>query len=309
MNHRKTGRLDANESALFLRSAEHIMAQTYDVEYPENRALMYIPVNSEAGPGAEVITYRQFDSVGMALVVNSYAKDFPRVDVRGKEFSQKVHSLGNSYGYNVQEIRRADMEGVPLDAMRGASAKEAHMQKQNRIAMFGDNDTGMKGLIYHPNVTKSAAVTGTWSSASSDQILGDVQELINAVRVLTKDVEYIDTVLLPLASYSKLATKPYSTTVPTFLLTILKEGNPGVSFYGMHELGALAVNPRTGGAGPVNAMIGYRRDPRKLFLATPVPFEQFAPQAENMDWTIPCHSRFAGLIVPKPLSIHVVDGI
>lgn len=305
----RTGHLDANESALFLRGAEHIIAQLYNVEYPQYKALQLIPISREGGPGARSITYRQFNQVGMAKVVNNYATDFPRVDVMGKEYTQTVKSLGDSYGWNVQEIREADRDGIPLDSMRARVAQEAMLRKMNRIGWFGESEAGLKGLIYHPNITKAQATVGTWGSATAEQILADVNNAIQGVKTLTKDVEYVDTVLLPSAKYAQLATKVYSAENPVFLLKILQEGNPGVLFAPVAELASLAINPRTGGAGPVHVMICYRRDPMKLFLSIPQDFEQFPPENKGMEWVVNCHARIAGVISPYPLSAVIVDGI
>lgn len=49
--------LDANESIFFERELEHVKARSYDIKYPEFKATMLIPVSTEAGPGAETITY------------------------------------------------------------------------------------------------------------------------------------------------------------------------------------------------------------------------------------------------------------
>jgi hypothetical protein len=306
---RKTGRLDANESALFLRAAEHVIAQSYDVVYPQYKALQLIPISNEGGPGARTIVYRQFDSVGMTKVVNSYAKDFPRVDVRGREYFQPVKSLGNSYGYNVQELREWEGNGEPIDAKRARAARESMTQKMNKIGWFGETEANLQGLVYHPNVTKAAAVTGTWSSATVDQIMADVNAAIQGPFLLSKGVETVDTCLLPNDKYSKLATTPYSTTVPTFLLDILKAGNPGVLFAPVFELGALAINPRTGAASATNVILTYRRDAGKLFLSIPQDFESFPPQEDGLDWIVYNHGRIAGVIAPYPLSVRVTDGI
>lgn len=305
----KTGRLDASESSLFLRAAEYVMARTYDILYPMYKALQLIPVSSEGGAGANTITYRQFDSKGIAMVVNNYATDFPNVEVTGLEFSQSVKSVGNSYGYNVQEIRSAEMSGVPLDTMRARAAREAITQKLNKLAWFGEAGTGLKGLVYHPNVTKAAATTGNWAGATNDQILADVNNAIQGPNTLTKGVEMVDTVLLSNAKYAKLATTPYSATVPTFLLDILKAGNPGVLFERVAELADLPTNPRTGATATTQVMITYRRDPSKLFFSLPLPFEQIPPEASGMNWNILCHARTGGIIIPYPLSVQVTDGI
>lgn len=309
----KTGqrRLDASETPMFLRAAEHVMAQTYDVKYPQYQALQLIPISGEGGPGVETIVYRQFDEVSIAKIVNNYATDFPRVDIKGTEFRQNVKSIGNSYGWNVQEIRRALHDGLPLDAMRARVAREAHMRKLNKIAWFGEAEADLKGMIYHPNVTKAAAVTGTWVAGvtSNDLILKDVTTAIHGPYLLTKGVEFVDTCLLPQDKYALLATTPYSTLNPTFLLKILQEAHPGVLFVPVFEMGGLAINPRTGASSATNVILTYRRDPTKVWFSIPQDFEQVEPDKQGMDYVIPCHSRTAGIITPYPLSIRVTDGI
>lgn len=309
----KTGqvRLDASETPLFLRGAEYVIAQTYDVKYPQYTALQYIPVSGEGGPGIDTIIYRQYDEVSVAKLVNNYATDFPRVDVKGKEFRQAVYSIGNSYGWNVQEIRRAIHDGLPLDAMRARVAREAHVRLHNKIAIFGDKDAALNGIVYHPNVTKAAAVTGAWNIGvtANDLILKDVTTAILGPYNLTKGVETVDTCLLPNDKYAALATTVYSTTVPKFLLEILREAHPTVTFAPMFELGQMAINPRTGVATPVNVILTFRRDPSKVWFALPQDFEQMEPDKQGMDYVIPCHSRTGGVITPYPLSIRVTDGI
>lgn len=309
----KTGqvRLDANETPLFLRAAEFVLAQTYDVKYPQYTALQYIPVSGEGGPGVDTIVYRQYDEVSVAKLVNNYATDFPRVDVKGKEFRQAVFSIGNSYGWNVQEIRRALHDGLPLDAMRARVAREAHVRLHNKIAIYGDKEAGLQGIVYHPNVTKAAAVTGSWVAGvtNNDLILKDVTTAILGPYLLTKGIETVDTCLLPQDKYSLLATTPYSTLNPTFLLKILQEANPGVRFAPMFELGSMAVNPRTGASSATNVILTFRADPSKVWFALPQDFEQMEPDKQGMDYVIPCHSRTGGVITPYPLSIRITDGI
>ena len=75
------------------------------------------------------------------------------------------------------------------------------------------------------------------------------------------------------------------------------------------ELGALAINPRTGGAGPVNVMVTYVRDPGKMFLSIPMDYTTHPPQPEGLSWIVYAEARFAGLIAPFPLAARITDGI
>lgn len=305
--------LDANETVFFERELERIKARTYDVLYPEYTAQQIIPVSLDAGPAAESITYRQFDRVGLMKLIASYADDLPRSDVYGKEFTSTVKSLGGSYGYSVQEIRSAAATGRPLAQRKANAARQAWEQIVNQYGWFGDGSAtygGLTGLLYNSNIPSNPAPTGTWSTATPDQIIGDVNYAINTVRTITKGVEMVDTLVLPIAQYSLIASTPRSSTSDTTILEFLRRVHPRVNFWdgGINELAALNPKP-SGGAGPTDVILAFRRSADKLTLEIPQPFEQFPVQERNLEYVIPTHGRLGGVIVYYPLSVHIVEGI
>lgn len=78
-------RFDSVEAAsvFFARELDQVKAKTYDKQYPELSALAYFPITSEVNEGAETTTYYSYDITGMAEIINNYATDLPRVDVKG----------------------------------------------------------------------------------------------------------------------------------------------------------------------------------------------------------------------------------
>lgn len=104
-------------------------------------------ISTEAGAGAEYITYRQYDSVGVAKIIANYADDLPRADVTGKEFTSPIRGIGIGYGYSVQEIRAAEMTGKALDARKASAAMKAHEQLINRLIFNGDAEYGLPGFL------------------------------------------------------------------------------------------------------------------------------------------------------------------
>jgi len=124
-----SGKLDANESIYFARQLEQIRAKAYDVKKVPLNALAFMPVDTSINPGAESITYRQYDGVGMAKIISNYADDLPRSDVVGKEFTSPVRGVGASYGYTIQDIRAAQFTGSSLTNKLKCKLN-AHMMKQ-----------------------------------------------------------------------------------------------------------------------------------------------------------------------------------
>lgn len=309
--------LDANESIFFARELEKIKAQTYDVQYPELKATALIPVSFEAGPAAESITYQQYDMVGVAKIIANYADDLPRVDVKGKEFTSPVRSLGDSYGYSLQEIRASAALNKNLPQRKANAARRAVDQAVDNIAWSARSTDakwgGLVGLLYNPNITKVAVTAGvggsTWALKTADEILADLNEVVADMVELTKGVEVPDTILLPIAQYSLIATKARSTTSDTTILEFFLRNNPSITkVEWVNELDAVTPNPRTG-TGSADCMVCYKRSPDKLTLEIPQPFEQLPIETRGLEYITNCHARCGGVIVYYPLSITVVDGI
>lgn len=305
--------LDANETIFFARELERILQETYDVKYPELVATKFLPVSMEAGPGAETITYRQFDMLGQAKIIANYANDLPRVDVKGKEFSTPVRSVGECYGYNLQEIRAAAMANRPLAQMRANSARRANDQLVDSIGWFGDSASGLGGFLSNASITTGTVpADGTGAATTfvskvdvpngNPKIIRDVNNMINGIRVLTLDVEQATDVLFSVATYTLLASTPRSTQGDMTILEFLQKAHPEIVFSIITKLGGIGV-------GGSDVMVAYRRAIDAVQFHIPSPFEQLPPQEEGLEFIVNCHSRCGGVIIPYPLSVSKFDGV
>jgi len=301
-------KLDADESIFFVRQLTYIKSKTYDVEYPELRARQLIPVSMEAGEGAQSIVYHQFDMLGTAKIISNYAKDLPRVDVKAKEFTANVRSLGASYGYSLQDIRSAKMAGVPLEQRKANAAKRAILQTEDAIAFSGDTDNGLGGFISNSNITDNAApnnagATSTlWANKTNLEMLADLISLSEAPVDATLGIETPDTLLLPLAQYNLVA----NTQMPNINMTVLKfflENSPYIKNVEVWN------KLKGAGASSTDLAMVYRKDPDKVTLEIPVDFEQLPVQEIGLEFEVPCHSRCAGVIWYYPLSAAKLHGI
>jgi len=306
--------LDANETAFFARELEYIKANTYDVLYPTLKATQLIPVSTNAGAGAESITYQQFDQLGLAKIIANYADDLPRADIKGKEFTSPIRSIGASYGYNVQEIRAAQFANRNLTGRKANAARRAVEQKINNIGWYGEDDSNLLGLVNHPNVTRVAApqnagATSTlWVNKTPDEILADMNNLVNGIVDLTNGVEAPNTLIMPIDQYTYISTVARSATSDTTILEFFLMNSPFVNrVEWVNELKGAAV----GGFGvdSSDVMIAYDNNPDKLTLEIPQPFEQFPAQERGLEFLINTHARCGGVIAYYPLSISIMEGI
>ena len=226
-------RLDDKESAFFDRELVSIKTKTYDAKLAELKGLSLIPISTDAGSGANEIVYRRYRGVGFAKIIADYAKDFPRVDVFGEEASVKVKGIGDSYGYSIKEIRASQRAGKNLDTRRATTARRAHDEMMNKMALKSDPVNGYKwSYIDYPNYRSYLQADGTgnsktWGSKDVDKILRDINAMVDTVMVPTSGREIPDTLLLPLAQYNDLANRRLTNTDRTLIRYIL-DNNPHI---------------------------------------------------------------------------------
>ena len=326
-------RFDSEDDAsvFFARELDYVKAQSYDVEYPELTALALFPQTSEADEGAETITYYTYDNVGLAKILDNYSTDLPRADVIGKPSFAQIKSLGDSYGYSVQEMRASRLAGKSLDSRKGESARYQIDNLINKIAWAGDKDSGLMGVLSNgqdiPLYLVSAGGTSNktkWTEKTADEILNDINGMAKQVAKVTKNVERPDTLCVPADVYMDISTRRIPDTSTTVLKFILDHAPYIKEVISTAELDADCPDTNPYAATGVSYSIGgtsytttegvgvaflFKNDVRKLALENPMPFKQYPIQTRNLETVIPCEARTAGVIVYYPLSCLIAVGV
>jgi hypothetical protein len=189
------------------------------------------------------------------------------------------------------------------------TARRAHDEQMNRMALKSDPVNGTNGLLDYPGITEvtlQSDGTGsqkTWASKTADQIVRDINDLVNAVMEPTSAREVPDTLLLPIAQYNDIATRRIGEAGEKTLMKYILENSPYIK-----RIEWLSELKGFGAGGTDRALVG-RFDEEHITLEIPQPFEQFEAQQEGMEFTIPCHSECAGTIIYYPLAFAFADGI
>lgn len=305
----KSINLDAVGDIFFARQLEIVQARVYEYQYPAMKSYQYIPINYNIDPGAEFITATGYQSVGRARIINSYADDLPEAGILGTQLTNPVVSIGDSYRYSHQEIRAARLANLPLSLRLAEAARRANDQLVNDLAITGDPQTGMYGLVNNPNVptvtvpADGAGGSTLWINKTPEQVLRDLNLIVNQIVVNSNGVEMPNTLLLPIDQYTYIA----STARSAFSdMTILQ-------YFLMNNQFITTVDwlPQLSGAG-VNGsdiMIAFDRSNTKLEMQIPMAWTQYAPQERNLEFVIPCESRFGGVVIYYPLSMVIGEGI
>ncbi len=301
-------RLDASESVFFVRDLEHVKARAYDTKYPELKARMFIPVDSEADPGATTIVYEQYTQVGIAKIVSGYAKDLPRADVFGKEFRSPVRTVADSYAYNIEEVLASAKAKKPLTQRKANAARRGFEIAVDLIGRNGDATHGLLGMLNQPNATVYTVANGVsgsaaWSTKTPDEIVKDLGGIVTAIINSTNEVEVPDTILLPTDHYNLIATTRMGDGSDVTILKFFLGANP-------HIKNIFSWQPlATAGASSSARMVAYRRDPDALQFVIPQEFTQLPPQETGLATEIPCYGRVGSVVLYYPLSMAYGDGI
>lgn len=300
-------RYDAGETAFITRQLLFVKARTFDVKYTMFRARDFIPVSHEVPSGAEQWSFWSWDMVGMAKVIANYADDFEKVDAFKNEVTTNIKSLGASYSYTIQDLRRVSMAagtgGGQLDYKRAAAARRAIEARIDDIAAVGLTSANFTGLVNNASVPVVAAPVGLWATATAADMIGDLNTAVTTVVTQSNGIEIPDSVLFPISEFNIFAVTPYSALNSDTAMTVFLKNSPYITDV---DQWSKLKGQNAGGTG--GRIVVYRRDENALTLEIPQEFEQFAPQLEGMEYTVPCHARIGGVVFYYPLSAAYMDG-
>lgn len=304
-------------SVFFARELDFVKSQSYDVEYPEFTALSLFPMSSEVDPGAETVTYYSYDKTGLAKIISNYATDLPRADVKGKPTTAIIKSLGDSYGYSIQEMRASRMAGKSLDTRKAESARYQIDYLNNKIAWNGDAETGLKGVLSIGNdvplytVANGAKDTTSWADKTEDEILADITGMLKQMATVTKKVEKPDTLALSSDAYIEIQNKRIVGTATT-VLKYIQDNIPDIKqIVSCPELDADSVetNPYAAASDGKAVALLFKNDSRKLSIENPLPFMQYPIQTQGLEVVVPCEARTAGAMIYYPMSLLIAVGV
>lgn len=306
-------------SLYFARELDYVKGEAYDVQYPNFTALTCFPISTDIPEGAETFTYYSYDKVGMAKVISNYATDLPRVDAKGTPHTAFVRSLGDSYGYSVQDLRAARMAGKPLNSTLAETARRQIDQLTNQIAWMGDKENNLMGVLSEDNdiplytlSASSAKPESTkWADKTAVEILADINGMEAYVAKLTKDVERPDTLLVPSDTYFDISNRQLPGTGISVMKFILDNAPYLKSIKSAAELNdnSPETNPYASGGSPKGVALLYTNNKKKIAIEIAMPFFQYPAQARGLELIVPCESRMGGVSIYYPLSALIAVGV
>lgn len=288
------------------KQLDYVRAQVYESKPQTLGGLALVPPSSDAPEWAETISSVSYDSVGMAKIVANYADDLPRADVKGVERIVKVHTVGDSYGYNVQELRVSAAMGTQLPTRKANAARRAVDLKLNRISLVGDADYGIYGITNHPNMPVVSGLNGDWadSGTTAEQIVADFDTMVQAVRTQSKGVHYPNKAAVASSAWAAAESKVLTGNAGKSAADRIREKYPRIAIVDMPELDASVADGIAD-----NMIIVGEFTTENVVNDVPMQFNQLPAQARNLEFVVPCMARAAGVSLFYPLAFAKATGL
>lgn len=286
----------------------NVARKVYEVKYPEYNALSIFPVSQDARPFDSFYSYEVMDFVGKAKIVSDYADDLPTVDAVAAINNKPIFTLGDSYVYSHLEIEAAIANRKPLQEYKGRAARLAIDALVNQLTVYGDDNYNLTGLLTDQSIPRVAAAVGVggstlWSQKTAQEILADLNNLVQAIIVNSKNVERPNRIVISNISFGILQNTLTAAVGGVSALAYFKSTNPFIEdIIPMWELD-------NAGPGGTNMAIAFNNDPSKISIELPQVFRQLDPQLRNLTYYTLCYARYAGLVVRYPASVAILEGI
>ena len=158
------------------------------------------------------------------------------------------------------------------------------------------------GLANHPNVSLLTLSNGTWSSATAEDILDDLNQIVDTMVNTTLEIHRPDTIVMSTAAYQLIAKKILNSAGSTdSVLDVFKKQNPGITVQSWTKLATANA------AGTNGRIIAYKKSADVLEFEMGQEFEVFPAIQEGLFFKHICKSRWAGVSVHLPAAICYCD--
>src|SRR5690606_21442914 len=215
-NHPQLGKVlrqDGIDTMIFANQLEEMEAEIYRYDYPDVKTAEVIPLDFSGDPGAETNAWVSQDGSAEWSLLGDDGKpnDAASQEITREKDSVLYESFVHSFGYSLNDIRRAAKAGIPLNNEKGILARESWEETFENIVAKGYAGTQLKPLLNYPGV--GSEDTPSWEDITDPELL--VKAILD---VFFSRIDYLDEVedlyptqwTLPPSVYSHILKTKYS---------------------------------------------------------------------------------------------------
>lgn len=155
-----------------------IQQMSDEILYRRTRFQDMLPVNENIPAGADSYGVRITDRVGQGAFIEARGSNAPSANAMQRLVTYPLRYGGIVPQWSFKEIRSAMVGGFPLamEVLRaGIMGAVNHIEQ---VAFFGDEESGIDGLLNHSQIPVTAA-TGTFASRTGQELVDDLFDAVN----------------------------------------------------------------------------------------------------------------------------------
>lgn len=300
-------RLDASTTVFLERELTAVDPRKYLEVLPRVKGMMFVPPVTGIGPYTKTYEYSMWTITGEAKPIGKNAKDLPMVGVKRRPFTRSITTIGDAYGWPIEDVRAAAQAGVDLEDITVIAAMSAINRKLDRRIALGDSDLGFTGLCNDAYILANNSVTPVSTFTSAANKLDSLNKLVADTRARLKDASEMLggdgqpvfdklQILLPMADYAAVKQTQLSANYKETILNVFLESNSewvsGVSEWSY-------LDGIDGGEGRA---VAYPLNPIALGHVLARSYTEESPQYDGLNVTVPCHAASGGTVIRYPVA-------
>lgn len=308
-------RLSDDDAVFFQRQLEFIEAQTYDTLYPDLEARDAFGTDTTGGAGINTLTYRSYNHVGKAQVINARATDLPKSSISGIEVSIGVKSVGTAFDYDIDEVASAAVTGLPLETRKANAAVRGYEQYVNATAWYGDEANGFVGFFNNPDITRATVSAGVtsgkvkWREKLPSEVIADLTAAVNAMYSSTLKIMRPEEIWMNVENEQWLFSTPRSDQSDMSIGTWFVANNSFIKSRDKIK-GLNAVKGHGDSGSECFIVVCRSAQGNKTFrLREPLALTWQPVQLHGLIYEVPGRGRFAGFQTMYPAAISINSGI
>lgn len=295
---------DAGGTRLFALELRHIVAKTVPTLYIPNQARMNFPVKTDIPAGARTVEHRRIFGHGsqeLGIIANK-AADILEVTLEAESDTRRMVPLARKVTWGIEELVEAAFGNVALDTELLSEMGRIAEWVFEVVAYRGAAIKTITGLYNDANVTLVAVVTGTWATATADQIYGDCEQLIEANKAQNQYNHTPNRLAVPSNRWRYMNMR--RTNTDSTVKQRLEANYPGIQVFEISR----ANTYDAAGTGP--RMLAFYWNPDYLAIAESRRWQLEPPfRTSAFTWEVAGRQKLGGAFITVPLTVTYMDGI
>lgn len=295
-------RADVGETRLFANMLKYTVARLIPTLYIPEKVRTDFPVSSEVPPGAQTVAYHRITDHGDLQEISPQANDIAEVTYDAEEDIYRLVSFAGAFSWSLDELEAAAFANVPLSTEGMAVLNRAAERNFELIGLQGHTAKNIAGAYNDANPAVTVPTTGTWATATHDQIVADCHDLIDAVFTASSRNQRPNRLKIPSTSWRYMAIRRTNTDLN--VMTALMQDFPGLQ---ISEASPRADLYDAAGTGP--RVMAYTYDPNMLKIVEPRRFTLEPAEKKGFRYRIPGRQKLGGCQMTMPLTVGYMDGV